>query len=192
MQQTRDVSLRKFIHSFESETMHSAGLISTLGCETFSFSGNSTQWEGLQPGSNSLVHNRHLSSSHLRHHPPAPSVNSPFFSLQVFSLPSPLRIWILGILTGGSSWVWEGKGGTLWAVLPERGQTEHCMSFYCTCLWMVQFELVFRCKCLPVLFLTRGIRRSAFLDPIRIFSLNVDVYRMTLSEEGQMNELHHK
>lgn len=52
MQQTRDVSSRKVIHSLESETMHSAGFISTLGCETFSFSGNSTQWEGSQPGSN--------------------------------------------------------------------------------------------------------------------------------------------
>lgn len=76
--------------------------------------------------------------------------------------------------------------------VPERGQTEHCMSFYCTCLRMVQYELVLCCKCLPVLFLTRGFRRSAFLEPIRIFSLNVDVYRMTFSEEGQMNELHRK
>lgn len=66
------------------------------------------------------------------------------------------------------------------------------MSFYCTCLRMVQYELEFCCKCLPVLFLTRGIGRSAFLEPIRIFSLDVDVYRMTLSEEGQMNELHRK
>lgn len=42
--------------------MHSAGLILTLRCEKFSFSGNSTQWEGfhLQPGSNSKVHNDHL------------------------------------------------------------------------------------------------------------------------------------
>lgn len=40
--------------------MHIAGLILTLGCEKFSFSGNYTQWEGLQPGSNSLVHNNHL------------------------------------------------------------------------------------------------------------------------------------
>lgn len=46
----------------------------------------------------------------------------------------------------------------------SEAETERCMSFYCTCLWMVQSELVFRCKCLPVLFLTGGIRRSAFLE----------------------------
>lgn len=68
--------------------MHSAGLISSRGCEEFSFSGNYTQREGSQPGPDSLVHNNHLSSSHLTTFASTEREIAVLQSLQVFSLSS--------------------------------------------------------------------------------------------------------
>lgn len=55
--------------------------------------------------------------------------------------------------------------------LSERARTEHCMPFYCTRPRMVQYQLVFCCKCLPVVLRT-GLSLS-YQDSTSMFTLRL-------------------
>lgn len=135
--------------------MHVAGLVSPRARAQLSFSGTSTQ-RARSPVPTARSTTIIIATT------PEERESAVLQSLQASSLlPSPYEYWVFSRAPLPGC---RGPPEELW----ERARTEHCMPFYCTCPGMVQYQLVFCCKCLPVV-LKIGLSLS-YQDPTSMFT----------------------